>query len=579
MHSKLLRTPPPRPDSGSPDSEWSEIGSIVTSTQDASSAGLEGLLGSLGMMELEVSYGRLSAKDLKSLVEPLRALQTRSVLLGALWSTVEARFKVRSPDTHVHAQSPVLTDCACPCLQRTIAFESTSNASDEARLSDDEEKPKRRRHAQPKDDKDASRSETARMQRMRKTLKTAERENQHDLATLLPIFAEASEEMRAANDAALLSAMDWLTTQNEGRWSWIWRRGAPKREEEECMAALERQIVHLENDLREYRSKRRHAIVEPFRDFFDPSTGLLRPIGERGDATSGTGRLFAPGSLFTILSASDNLVQYSEAVAAFVRDVRGLAQQRRRNKLWFPTGLRRLGKLIRGKSPTTNVVPDGDDPDHLQDLDDSDDESTLASARDAKEEDADKGDSDYFNDAALRGRDPDARPPRNGIQRSSLFVHRFLHWWTSPHAVFALKYSAASIVCWLPQVFSTTAWLVYSQKGLWTRAPASFSLSPKRMPLIVRVARMCSNHGTSKRLFRLAFRDQFHRSLRSQTFLAPYSGDQFLSTVQRIMGTAAGLVWGMGACHCPPASCSPSPKLMLAPTTLQSLCVSRSDQS
>lgn len=31
-----------------------------------------------------------------------------------------------------------------------------------------------------------------------------------------------------------------------------------------------------------------------------------------------------------------------------------------------------------------------------------------------------------------------------------------------------------------------------------------------------------------------------------QTFLAPYSGDQFLSTVQRILGTALGLVWGMG---------------------------------
>lgn len=95
MHSKLLSTPPPRSDSGSSDSEWSKLGTIVSSTQEASSAGLEGLLGTLGMMELEVSYGRLSAKDLKRLVEPLRELHNRSVLLGALWSTVEARFKVR----------------------------------------------------------------------------------------------------------------------------------------------------------------------------------------------------------------------------------------------------------------------------------------------------------------------------------------------------------------------------------------------------------------------------------------------------------------------------------------------------
>ncbi|BGP73444.1 hypothetical protein NBRC10513v2_006855 [Rhodotorula toruloides] len=452
MHSKLLSTPPPRSDSGSSESEWSKLGSIVSSTQEASSAGLEGLLGMLGMMELEISYGRLSAKDLKRLVEPLRELHNRSVLLGALWSTVEARFK------------------------RAVAFERAALASDETSTSTstEDEKPKRRRHVQHgKDGKETGRSETARMQRMRRTLKNAERENQHDLAALLPIFADASQDMRAANDAALLSAMEWLTTQNEGRWSWIWRRGGPKREEEERLAQLEKQVLRLEDALREYRWKRREAIVEPFRDFFDPATGLLRPIGQRGDSTSGAGRLFAPGSLFAVLSASDNLVLYSQAVVAFTRDIRGLAQQRRRNKLWFPTGLRRMGNLVRGRGPATNVVPDGDNPDSLQDHADSDDDSddsTLASGKEKekKAEKAKKGDADFFNDAALRGRDPDARAPRNAVQRGSLLVYRFFHWWTSPNAVFALKYTAASIVCWLPQVFKTTAWLSYSQKVLWT---------------------------------------------------------------------------------------------------------------
>ncbi|GEM12833.1 fusaric acid resistance-like protein [Rhodotorula toruloides] len=484
MHTKLLSTPPPRSDSGSSDSDWSKLGSIVSSTQEASSAGLESLLGMLGMMELEVSYGRLSAKDLKRLVDPLRELHTRSVLLGALWSTVEARFK------------------------RAVAFERNAHALDESSISTDEEKPKRRRHAQHgRDDKDASRNETARMQRMRRILDNAERENKHDLAALLPIFADASREMRAANDAALLRAMEWLTTQNEGRWSSFLRRGAPKREEEERLAALENQVLHLENALREYRSKRREAIVEPFRDFFDPATGLLRPIGERGDAASGSGRLFAPGSLFAVLSASDKLVLYAHAVLAFAREIQGLAQQRRRNKLGFPTGLRRIGNLVRGKGPTTNVVPDGDDPDDLRGLDDSDDEttdSTLASGKENKKkgDKAKNGGLDFVDDAALRGCDPDARPPRNAGQRGSLLVYRFFHWWTSPNAVFALKYTAASIVCWLPQVFKSTAWLSYSQKVLWTLITA-------------------------------------------QTFLAPYSGDQFLSTVQRVIGTAAGLVWGM----------------------------------
>ncbi|EMS18110.1 uncharacterized protein RHTO_06690 [Rhodotorula toruloides NP11] len=502
MHSKLLSTPPPRSDSGSSDSEWSKLGTIVSSTQEASSAGLEGLLGTLGMMELEVSYGRLSAKDLKRLVEPLRELHNRSVLLGALWSTVEARFK------------------------RAVAFERVAHTSNGTTTED--EKPGRRRHAQHgKADKDVGRNETVRMQRMRHTLKNAERENQHDLAALLPIFADASLEMRAANDAALLSAMEWLTTQNEGRWSWLWRRGAPKREEEERLAALEKQVLHLEDALREYRFKGREAIVEPFRDFFDPTTGLLRPIDQRGSTTSNAGRLFAPGSLFAVLSASDNLVLYSQAIAAFARDVRELAQHRRRNKLWFPTGLRRIGNLVRGRGPATNVVPDGDNPDSLQDhahSDDDSDDSTLASGNTEKEkaEKAKKGNADFFNDAALRGHDPDARPPRNAVQRGSLLVYRFFHWWTSPNAVFALKYTAASIVCWLPQVFKTTAWLSYSQKVLWTLITA------QARPLV-------SKLGMTLQLTSSAL----------QTFLAPYSGDQFLSTVQRILGTALGLVWGM----------------------------------
>ncbi|BGP35025.1 hypothetical protein JCM10296v2_006855 [Rhodotorula toruloides] len=490
MHSKLLSTPPPQSDSGSSDSEWSKLGSVVSSTQEASSAGLEGLLGMLGMMELEISYGRLSAKDLKHLVEPLRELHNRSVLLGALWSTVEARFK------------------------RAVAFERAALASDETSTSTEKEKPKQRRHAQHGEDgKETGRSETARMQRLRRTLKNAERENQHDLAALLPIFADASQEMRAANDAALLSAMEWLTTQNEGRWSWIWRQGAPQREEEERLAQLEKQVLHLEDALREYRWKRREAIVEPFRDFFDPATGLLRPIGQRGDSTNGGGRLFAPGSLFAVLSASDNLVVYSQAVVAFTRDIRGLAQQRRRNKLWFPTGLRRIGNLVRGRGPITNVVPDGDNPDDLQDHADSEDDSddsTLASVKEKKAEKAKKGDADFFNDAAPRCRDPDARAPRNAVQRGSLLVYRFFHWWTSPNAVFALKYTAASIVCWLPQVFKTTAWLSYSQKVLWTLITAQV-----RSPIPAH-------------------------------FDITANGDQFLSTVQRILGTALGLVWGMG---------------------------------
>ena len=125
----------------------------------------------------------------------------------------------------------------------------------------------------------------------------------------------------------------------------------------------------------------------------DPETGVLLSQTERRKrgGYSARERLFAPGSLFTVLSAADTLVLYSQSVLKFTRRLLNLAQQRRRSKLWFPTGLRKIGHLLaghhRGTTSGVDFAAGGEDPDRVDEepVDDDDassDEATLSSRRD-----------------------------------------------------------------------------------------------------------------------------------------------------------------------------------------------------
>lgn len=225
------------------------------------------------------------------------------------------------------------------------------------------------------------------MRRVRERFVTAERANNHDLDALLPLFEHASHDLRAATDDALQAAMAWLSAQNDSRWAFLSRNSA---QESDRYAELQERVHVLERLIEEYGQDGRSAIVEPFRDFFDPETGKLRHLEKQDEgAEDGSSRLFAPGSLFTVLAASDNLVVYSAAVLSFSTQLATIAEKRRRNKVWWPTGLRKIGKLLAGKGPqTAGVLPDGDDPDRIHDVGDeeheNEDDETLVGERGEK---------------------------------------------------------------------------------------------------------------------------------------------------------------------------------------------------
>ncbi|GAA6023484.1 hypothetical protein JCM10207_006212 [Rhodosporidiobolus poonsookiae] len=486
LHSKLLSTPPPSfhpitdlsstsTSSDSPTSPWQPFFALFASTQEATSTGLEGLLGSIPMLELEVSFGRLSSKDLAGLVDALRELHVRSVGLGVLFTTVQSRHK------------------------RYVALKAASTPGNASSSDEKPSAPSTRPY-----------KETTRMRTAREKLSLAEHTNKHDLASLLPLLDSTTSDLRSAADAALEGAMGWLIVQNEARWSGVLPRRMrrdPALIEQEEHEQHER-VEALEAAIKAYRAEGRHALVEPFRAFFDHRTGELLP--------SSHGR-FGPGSIFAVLAASDNLVVFCEAVLGFAKKVDGLSSRRTIKKLWWPTGLRKIGKLVKG-GKADKAVADGANPDKVEEVgaaedEDSDGEQTVVGSeaggekagkkekkgkKDKKEKKA-KEEEKSDDDAGL---DPDARPPKNAFQRFTLALYRFGHFLITPEGLFALKYATGSILIWLFQVFPTTSWLSYTEKSLWA--------------LIM-----------------------------FQTGLGVYAGDQLLGSIQKLLGCGIGLVYGM----------------------------------
>lgn len=300
-------------------------------------------------------------------------------------------------------------------------------------------------------------ADTARMERVRNKIHAAEQTHNHSLATLLPFLSIASAPLRAAAEAALLGTMEWLTRTSASRWR---RQPKPDVVEEEYEAQKAR-VAALSDALKAYRSTGRQALVAPFADFFDPATGKLLPNAH-----------FSPASLFLVLSASDNLVVYAVSLLAFVSEVNDLEGRRRVNKLWWPTGVRKIGNLLKGGKRGGGVTGDGDNPDKIELVGEEEEEEGTQAAKAEPEEEHFGTRLDerelathylvFFARAVLNfsravGRDPNAKPPRNGRQRFALRLYALGQWFHEPDTIFAIKYAVLSVLLWLPQVFPSSA--------------------------------------------------------------------------------------------------------------------------
>ncbi|KAK4057506.1 hypothetical protein OIO90_001575 [Microbotryomycetes sp. JL221] len=459
LYSKLLKTPTPVKD----EHAWSALGRTFETNQESLSSGLEGLLGTMPMLELEVSHGRTGAKDLIKLKTVLEKVRARSLALGSLWRTVERRHRRGTP-------------------QLNKADDPGKNHSG----------PRNSRH-------------TPRMNRMNERMKQAEESQRHTLADLLPILDESSRPMRTAIEEALIGAMDWLIETNNKRW--IGKKPTSDQVEQTFQEQKQR-VVKAAVEHGNYRDHRRQRVCEPFRAVFG-ADGKLLPSQNRQAQ-------FSPGSLLVALNATDTLELYAASMVELLEALLELEDNRRTNKIWWPTGLRKIGNLLRGGKAQGGLPCDGHNPDELTLVDtdtDSGDGDTVADAATTngarKDNSKLKPSKDKVREEeewvfALRRheeRDPDARPPKNAAQRMAIRVHNVSVWLHQPETVFAIKYSVVSMLLWVPQIVPSSAFFSYEYKALWA--------------LIM-----------------------------FQTGCAVFAGDQVLQTIQKLVGTAMGLLWG-----------------------------------
>ncbi|GAA5970998.1 hypothetical protein JCM8115_004766 [Rhodotorula mucilaginosa] len=493
LHAKILATPPPSDDDDAAavkSHRWSTLGEMWIATQEAISSGLELLMIALPLSELELSMGQLSAKDYRSLVEPIRELVTRSISLASFWSTISVRLSHTSADGDEAKRAPG---------QRTGAGPEREYASKANR-------------------------------ELRRKLRETERQQGHDSATLLALLNDASTEVRHADDAALAALSQWLIAQNDARWAWIFSSKA-RHAEELSLAELDEKVQHLESALLSYRQEHRLRLLEPFREFFDPETGRALPLAERRRRAGPDApiRLFAPESLITVLAASDDVTTYSESVLDLARKFLDLGHRRRKSRLWLPTGLRRIGHLLtrRGHHASgADLINGSENPDAVEEPEADDvspQEAAGNGAAPAKSQSEGRNGRNAFDELMKTPNySPDARPPRNVLQRFGRYGYGFIRWWATPDVIFALKYAAATLVIWLPQVFKSTAWLAYTEK-VRSRALKLLWKSSDSFPAAQLV----------------------WAQITAQTFMAPYAGDQILATIERVIATALGLVYGM----------------------------------
>ena len=67
----------------------------------------------------------------------------------------------------------------------------------------------------------------------------------------------------------------------------------------------------------------------------------------------------------------------------------------------------------------------------------------------------------------IEKRNPDAFPPKTTFRRFLLKLAPFFRFFESANGIFALRMGLVSVALWVPAVCHSSAWIYYSNKGLW----------------------------------------------------------------------------------------------------------------
>ncbi|KAJ7132494.1 hypothetical protein C8R44DRAFT_978049 [Mycena epipterygia] len=374
-----------------------------------------------GLMSLEFSWGKWNGDDVRSLDEPIVAVITRTVTLF--------NFDRLAGTSRLYA--PVNSSPNSP--NSSFSASASNPTAEPAHPTTDPARPA-----------DPHRHETYLLRQIHTRNALLEATHSVRPADVLPLLSAATRPLRTATIAALAAVRAHVVHVNRTRW-----RRDPAGDVA-CREALDAAGVILGDAVREFNEKGRMQLLAPFLPLLDAAAASAE--GVNGVINGDKAEDLPLRSLFIAYVFVANLVAVAEAVLVLLGAVQGIEAKRPRARLWAPTGLRGVWKIVTAR---------GDKADGAFG------EDTSMVVEDMRHAEQDK---EYR-------RDPDSRPPTNAVQKMMHFVHRFYLWTKTAEAVFTFKYVFISIALWLPSVIRSSAHFYYVQKGIWALIMAQTTLN------------------------------------------------------------------------------------------------------
>ncbi|KAF7311860.1 hypothetical protein MIND_00196700 [Mycena indigotica] len=385
-------------------------------------------LGRIGLIDLEISMGRLGPGDLKRIAPEIRALGFRVAALVAFQTAVSA----------IHEDDRKDADRAA-AIEKERNIPSTSST------------PKLSTHE-------------TRFARRRRVLAQRELAHGHALDDLVPILAEASLPLRTTCEKSMKALRVWFDECNSGRWTSLVRKRS-KTDIEKSHSALVNVTAELKDRLEQWRKEGRIGLIKPYERFFDPGTGKLKQ-----ELVSGSGNgMFAVRSLFICFVFCDTVDAFGARLLSLLALATDLDSRRPHPRLWLPSGFGKLWRKMTSRAPApldSSPLAMGIHRDPAV-YDDAEIHEAESSTEDISETAFEEREEEERELTPARPKNPDAREPTSTLGRLSVRIGSGLRFFKSDEGIFALRHAFLSLAFWVPSVVPHSAWFYYSNKGLW----------------------------------------------------------------------------------------------------------------
>ncbi|PWY96951.1 hypothetical protein BCV70DRAFT_203294 [Testicularia cyperi] len=244
------------------------------------------------------------------------------------------------------------------------------------------------------------------------------------------LLRETSSELLSANSAAITHVTSWLTKLNSERYSFLRDRLFQTREAQEEKGRTQADetagiIADLETKLRDFRTRKRLQVLDPYRDALTSGGSGLDDDVEV-DLRIGPGEIgkLHHRYLYQAWLHQFHTVSFTEKLLVLLREVEHIQRQRTIARLWFPS-FTRIFSIEAWRSPggaddEHQGQPD-EEADHIPDLTNDAEEPSRQRSRSRSRSGSGKTDS---SNETRRGTDEVVDPESQKKRPAHTMLHR-----------------------------------------------------------------------------------------------------------------------------------------------------------